>query len=174
MPTADPLRHQIELCRAPLHLPKQNAVLVGHITDEESEMSGMTAYYIHGQGSISIGKYNEEDEIFTPQYSTESEARLMSHQAKEFSEIDIERELSSVGKALLDAYDFAETGAMADKQAHVFSLQLLNGFTRSQTAEILNISVNTVDSHRISATEAARAAVAFVSLYDEKKTVDIL
>jgi hypothetical protein len=168
MASTSPLRDRRELDELPLYLPEQNAVLVGHITDDECEMVGMAAYYVHWRGGVYIGNYNELDNAFTPQYSTEIDERLMSHQVKAFADMDVETELSSIGKALLDAYDFSETDAMADKQAHVFALQSVNGFTRSQTADILNVSPSTVDSQRASATERADAAVAFATTYSEK------
>ncbi|WP_241430809.1 helix-turn-helix transcriptional regulator [Halalkalicoccus jeotgali] len=153
----------------PLYLPEQNAVLVGRIIDDESEMAGMAAYYVHWRGGVYIGNYNEADNAFTSHYSTKLEERMMSHQVKAFDDMEVEKELSSIGEALLDAYDFAETQAMADKQAHVFALQSMNGFTRSQTANILNVSPSTVDSQRASATKKADAAVAFTATYTEKK-----
>lgn len=168
MPTASPLQHQRELDELPLYLPEQNAVLVGRIIDDESEMAGMAAYYVHWRGGVYIGNYNEADNAFTPKYSTELEERMMSHQVRAFDEMDVEKELSSIGRALLDAYDFAETQAMPDKQAHVFALQSVNGFTRSQTAHILNVDPSTVDSQRTSATKKADAAVAFTTVYTEK------
>lgn len=168
MTTAAPLQHQEELDGLPLYLPEQNAVLIGRVTDEESDMSGMAAYYVHWRGGVYIGNYNEADEDFTPKYSTELDERMMSDQVKAFDEMDVEKELSSIGSALLDAYDFAETGALANKQAHVFALQSVHRFTRSQTAQILNVSANTVDTQRTRATEKADAAVSFTMSYNEK------
>lgn len=168
MPTANPLQNQRELDELPLYLPEQNAVLVGRIIDDESEMAGMAAYYVHWRGGVYIGNYNKTDNAFTPQYSTEIEERMMSRQVKAFDDMNLEKELSSIGEALLDAHDFAKTEAMAEKQAHVFALQSVNGFTRSQTADILNVSPSTVDSQRASATQKADAAVAFTTAYTEK------
>lgn len=128
----------------------------------------MAAYYVHWRGGVYIGSYNEADDALTPQYSTELEERMMSHQVKAFDEMDVQKELSSIGNALLDAYDFAKTQAIANKRAHVLALQPVNGFTRNQTAEILNVSPSTVDSQRTSATESADSATAFATIYAEK------
>lgn len=168
MSIASPLQHQTELDGLPLYLPEQNAVLVGRITDEETKMAGMAAYYVHWRGGVYIGRYDEQDDAFIPQYSTELEERMMSHQVKAFDDMDVRKELSSIGKALLDAYEFAETQALPDKQSHVFALQTVNGFTRSQTAEILNVSPSTVDTQRADAAEKADAAMAFATTYAEK------
>lgn len=171
MPTASPLQHQKELEELPLYLPKQNAVLIGRVIDDESKMSGMSAYYVSWRGSVHVGSYNEIDDAFTPRYSTYLEEPMMSHQVKEFNEMSVEKELSSIGKALLDAYDFEKTQAMPAKQAHVFALQSVNGFTRAQTAQVLNVDPSTVDSQSASAAQKADAAVSFVSTYS-KKTED--
>ena len=167
MTATEPLRDQRELDH-PLYLPEQNAVFVGRITDDDSEMSGMGAYYVHWRGGVYVGNYNETDSAFTPQYSTELDERMMSEQIVAFIEMDVETELSSIGEALLDAYEFAETGAMPDKQAHVFALKSVNGFTRSQTATVLNVTENTVDAQRQSAAGKADAALAFTTAYREK------
>lgn len=167
MTATDPLRNQREL-EHPLYLPEQNAVFVGRVTDDDSELSGMGAYYVHWRGGVYVGNYNEADSRFTPQYSTELDERMMSEQVVAFTEMDVGTELSSIGEALLDAYEFAETGAMPDKQAHVFALKSVNGFTRSQTATVLNVTENTVDTQRQSAAGKADAALAFTTAYRAK------
>jgi DNA-binding CsgD family transcriptional regulator len=51
----------------PRRLPDQDAVLVGRVVSDD-EFSGLTAYYIHGRGTILIGRY--ENQEFIPEYTS--------------------------------------------------------------------------------------------------------
>lgn len=157
------LRDRTELEGLPLYLPEQNAVLVGKVVDGASDVAEAAAYYVHWRGGVYLGSYDPADRAFGPRYAVEVESGVMSRQARAFAAMDAEVELSSVGEALLDAYDYAETGLLPDEQAHVYAL-LEHGFGRSDVADVLNVSPSTVDTQRYSATEKVEAAEAFVSL----------
>jgi DNA-binding CsgD family transcriptional regulator len=128
----------------PRRLPDQNAILVGRVTDD-GECAGFAAYYIHGRGSILLGRYKNRE--FIPEYTVECESRLMSACVREFSTADAEIERSSVGKALLQAWHFGDLTPLSHKQAHVYALREKAEFSRDETAAILNISPSTVDTH---------------------------
>lgn len=163
------LESQTEFGGVPVFLPEQNAVLVGRISDNESEMAGMEAYYVHWRGGVYIGNYNEADNAFTSEYSTEVSERTMSRQVKSFKEMDVDVELSDIGESLLDAYEFIETGAVSSGQGHVFSLQIVHNFTRNEVATILNSSPDTVDAQRRAAAKELENASDFLKLYNSKK-----
>ena len=164
-PTA--LKDQTEIEDLPLYLPEQNAVLVGKVLDGESDMANKVAYYVHWRDGVYLGSFDAEDRAFAPRYALEADSRIMSHQVEEFTQLDAQIELSTVGRALADAYDYAETELLPDKQAHVYALRE-HGFDRREIADILNVSPSTVDSQRYGATEKVEAAEAFVSLQREK------
>jgi DNA-binding CsgD family transcriptional regulator len=146
----------------PTYLPEQEAVLIGWVADEESEVSGQPVYYIHWRGSAFIGQYEAEDDTFSPMFSPDVESRVMSDQVHAVRKSEPKVELSSVGKALHNAWSLSSTGIIGKQQAHV--LALLNaGFSRSDVSTILNIEPSTVDSHRYDAEERTEAAEAFVS-----------
>lgn len=161
------LEERTEIEGLPLYLPDQNAVLVGKVEDGTADVAGKVAYYVHWRDGVYLGDYDAVDHTFTPEYELDAERRVMSHQAKAFSQLDAPVVLSSVGEALLDAYDYAETELLPDKQAHVYALREY-GFDRRDVATILNVSPSTVDSQRYGATEKVEAAEAFVSLRQEK------
>lgn len=161
------LRDRTELGGLPLHLPEGNAVLVGKVVDGESDVVDDAAYYVHWRDGVYLGTYDADDHAFAPLYAVEAESRVMSRQARAFAEMDAEIELSSVGEALLDAYDYAETGLLPDEQAHVYALRE-RGFDRKDVADVLNVSPSTVDTQRYSATDKVGAAEAFVSLRRQK------
>ena len=71
----------------------------------------------------------------------------MSACVREFSRADVETELSSVGKALLQAWHFGDLTPLSHKQAHVYALREKASFGRDETAAILSISPSTVDTH---------------------------
>jgi DNA-binding CsgD family transcriptional regulator len=146
----------------PTYLPEQEAVLIGWVVDEESEVSGQPVYYIHWRGSAFIGQYEPEDNTFSPMFSPDAESRVMSDQVHAVWESDPEVELSRVGKALQNAWSLSSTGIIGQKQAHVFAL-LSFGFSRSEISTILNIEPSTVDSHRYDAEERTEDAEVFVS-----------
>ena len=139
----------------PRRLPDQEAILIGRVSGD-SEFSGLAAYYIHGRGSILLGRY--EDREFVPGYSVECESRLMSACVREFSRVDVETELSSVGKALLQAWHFGDLTPLSHKQSHAYALREKAGFGRDEAAAILNISPSTVDTHLQRAKEKLAAA----------------
>lgn len=149
------ISEETEFDGLPRRLPDQGAVLIGRVSGD-SEFSGLAAYYIHGRGDIMIGSY--EDQEFMPEYTVECESRLMSACVREFSTADIETELSSVGKALLQAWHFGDLTPLSHKQAHVYALREKAGFSRDKTAAILNISPSTVDTHLQRAKEKLTAA----------------
>lgn len=143
----------------PRHLPDQDAVLVGRVISND-EFSGLAAYYIHGRGNILIGQF--ENQEFVPEYTIECESRLMSACVRELIRADIETELSSVGNALLQAWHFGDLTPLSHKQAHVYALREKGSFGRDETAAILNIAPNTVDTHLQRAKEKLAAAENFV------------
>jgi len=144
MPHQPTVSKETEFGGLPRRLPDQDAVLIGQVGGD-TEFNGLAAYYIHGRGSILLGRY--EDREFMPEYTIECESRLMSACVREFSRADIETELSSVGKALLQAWHFGDLTTLSHKQAHVYALREKAGFSRDETAAILNISPSTVDTH---------------------------
>lgn len=164
------LQERTELDGLPLYLPDDNAVLIGRVSDEESELAGQAAYYIHWRDGVHIGRYNVEDQAFTPELALEAESRLMAHQAKQLAQSGIGVELSSIGEALVDAYNYATKGGLPDKQAHVYALRK-HGFERQEIAEILNISASTVDTQRTSAQQKVEAAYSLVNL-DSSTDID--
>lgn len=128
----------------PRRLPDQNAILIGRVVGD-GEFSGLAAYYVHGRGDILLGTV--ENQEFIPEYTIEEESRLMSACVRAFSTADVETELSSVGNALLQAWHFGDLTPLSHKQAHVYALREKGGFSRDETAAILNISPSTVDTH---------------------------
>ena len=144
MPHQPAVSKETEFDGLPRRLPDQDAVLIGQV-GEDTEFNGLAAYYIHGRGSILLGRY--ENRELMPEYAIECESRLMSACVREFSRADIETELSSVGKALLQAWHFGDLTTLSHKQAHVYALREKAGFSRDETAAILNISPSTVDTH---------------------------
>ena len=146
---------ETELDGYPRLLPDQDAVLVGRVVDETGS-SDSVAYYIHGRGEILLGRY--ENREFMPESTVECESRLMSACVRAFSTADATVELSSVGKALLQAWHFGEHTPLSHKQAHVYALREKGGFSRDVTGAILNISPSTVDTHLQRASEKLTAA----------------
>jgi DNA-binding CsgD family transcriptional regulator len=146
---------ETELDGYPRLLPEQDAVLVGRVPDETGS-SGSVAYYVHGRGEILLGRY--ENHEFMPESTVECENRLMSACVRAFGTADAAVELSSVGKALLQAWHFGEHTPLSHKQAHVYALREKGGFSRDVTAAILNVSPSTVDTHLQRASEKLTAA----------------
>jgi len=155
MPHQPTVSEETEFEGLPRRLPDQDAVLIGRVTGD-GEFAGLAAYYIHGQGSILIGHYESQE--FKPEYTIECEGRLMSACVREFSTADVETELSTVGKALLQAWHFGDLTPLSHKQAHVYALREKAEFSRDETAAILNISPSTVDTHLQRAKEKLTAA----------------
>ena len=155
MPHQPTISEESEFGGLPRRLPDQDAVLVGRVVDD-SEFGSLVAYYIRGRGDILLGRY--ENREFMPGYSIGCESRLMSACVREFSRADVETELSSVGKALLQAWHFGDLTPLSHKQAHVYALREKAGFGRNETAAILSISPSTVDTHLQRAKEKLTAA----------------
>ncbi len=155
MPHQPTVPDEIEFDTFPRRLPDQSAVLIGRVTGD-SEFTGLAAYYIHGRGDILIGRYKNRE--FIPEYTVECESRLMSACVRAFSTADVETELSTVGKALLQAWHFGDLTPLSHKQAHVYALREKAGFSRDETAAILDISPSTVDTHFHRANEKLTAA----------------
>jgi DNA-binding CsgD family transcriptional regulator len=168
MPHQPTVSEETEFDGFPRRLPDQEAILIGRVGGD-SEFGGLAAYYIHGRGSILLGRY--ENREFIPEYSIECESRLMSACVREFSKADIETELSSIGKALLQAWHFGDLTTLSHKQAHVYALREKAVFSRDETAAILNISPSTVDTHLQRAKEKlaeAKNLVQFVQVDSEE------
>ncbi len=155
MPHQPTVSDETEFDGFPCRLPDQNAILVGRVVGDRP-FGGLTAYYVHGQGSILLGRYQSQE--FIPEYTIECESRLMSACVREFSTANAEIELSSVGEALLSAWHFGDLTPLSHKQAHVYALREKAGFSRDETAAILNISPSTVDTHLQRAKEKLTAA----------------
>ncbi len=155
MPHQPTVSDETEFDGFPRRLPDQDAVLVGRVSSD-GEFDGLAAYYIHGRGTVLLGQYRNRE--FIPEYTIESESRLMSACVREFSTADVDTELSSVGKALLQAWHFGDLTSLSHKQAHVYALREKAGFSREETAAILNISPSTVDTHLQRAIEKLNAA----------------
>jgi hypothetical protein len=167
MPHKPTVSEETEFEGLPRRLPDQDAVLVGRVIDG-SEFSSLVAYYIHGRGDILLGRY--ENREFVPAYTIDSESRLISACVREFSRADVDTGLSSVGKALLQAWHFGDLTPLSHKQAHVYALREKAGFGRDETAAILSISPSTVDTHLQRAKEklvAAKNLVRFVRVDPE-------
>ena len=168
MPHQPAVSKETEFDGLPRRLPDQDAVLIGQVGGD-TEFNGLAAYYIHGRGSILLGRY--ENRELMPEYTIECESRLMSACVREFSRADIETELSSVGKALLQAWHFGDLTTLSHKQAHVYALREKAAFSRDETAAILNISPSTVDTHLQRAKEKLTEAenlVQFVQVDSEE------
>ena len=155
MPHQPTISGEAEFEGLPRQLPDQDAVLAGRVVGD-SEFSSLIAYYIYGRGDILLGRYKNQE--FVPEYTIECGSRLMSACVREFSRADVETELSSVGKALLQAWHFGDLTPLSHKQAHVYALREKAGFGRDETAAILNISPSTVDTHLQRAKEKLTAA----------------
>lgn len=168
MPHQPTVSEETEFDGLPRWLSDQNAILIGRVGGD-TEFSGSAAYYIHGRGSILFGRY--ENREFMPEYTIECKSRLMSACVHAFSTADAEAELSSVGKALLQAWHFGDLTPLSHKQAHVYALREKADFSRDETATILNISPSTVDTHLQRAIEKLTAAenlVRFVRVDSEE------
>ncbi|PSP92479.1 sigma-70 family RNA polymerase sigma factor [Halobacteriales archaeon QS_1_68_44] len=155
MPHQPTISEESEFGGPPRRLPDQDAVLVGRVVDD-SEFGSLVAYYIRGRGDILLGRY--ENRELVPRYCIECESRLMSACVREFSRADVETELSSVGKALLQAWHFGNLTPLSHKQSHAYALRERAGFGRDETAAILSISPSTVDTHLQRAKEKLAAA----------------
>ncbi len=146
---------ETEFERYPRLLPDQEAVCIGRVR-RDTDSGESVAYYIHGRGEVLVGTYSDCE--FMPESTVACESRLMSACTHAFSTTGAEVELSSVGKALLQAWHFGEHTPLSHKQAHVYTLREKAEFSRDETAAILNISPSTVDTHLQRAREKLTAA----------------
>ena len=135
---------ETEFERYPRLLPDQGAVCVGCVR-RDTDSGESVAYYIHGRGETLVGTYSDRE--FMPESTVVCESRLMSACTHAFSTTSAEVGLSSVGKALLQAWHFGKHTPLSHKQAHVYALREKAEFSRDETAAILNISPSTVDTH---------------------------
>lgn len=161
MPHQPTVSEETEFDGRPRRLPDQNAILVGRVGGDTA-FSGLSAYYIHGRGDILLGRYTRGE--FLPEYAVGCESKLMSACVRALITADAETELSSVGKALLQAWHFGELTTLSHKQAHVYALRENAGFGRDETAAILNLSPSTVDTHLQRAREKLAAAKNLIRL----------
>lgn len=152
----------------PIHLPKQEAIYIGHIMSGSPEIEDADAYYIHPRHTVMLGSY--EHDSFTPEFSVDCESGVMSACVKAFADLDATVELSRVGDALIDAHILADTGILGDEQAHVYALREIHSFERGETVTVLNANPSTVDSHLRHARQNARAARIFVEQTEEMRT----
>lgn len=155
----------------PRRLPDQQAVLIGRVVDN-NEYTGLVAYYIHGRGSVLLGSYSNHE--FRPEYTIACDSRLMSACARAFQTVGVETELSSIGSALVQAWQFGEMTGLSHKQAHVYAFREKAGFARDETAAMLNISPSTVDTHLQRARDKLVAAANLVRLdrADSEELID--
>ena len=155
---------ETELGGLPLLIPDQEGVLIGCVEIGEPRM--LAAYYIHWRGHIMLGVY--EDGEFAPASTFEHESQIMANQVQALTTLDAEVQLSTIGRALLKAWHIADLSSLAQKEAHVYALRELAGFSRQLTADILNVSPSTVDSHLQVAKRKRREALNLLSLDQQK------
>jgi hypothetical protein len=60
MPYQPTVSKEPEFEGLPRRLPDQNAILIGRVPSD-GEFAGLAAYYIHGRGSILIGRYENQE-----------------------------------------------------------------------------------------------------------------
>ncbi|WP_435062827.1 RNA polymerase sigma factor [Halobaculum sp. EA56] len=148
----------------PEYLPKQEAVLIATVENETLESD--VAYYLHSRGELAIGEYDQPDDRFVPKQTVEVDSSVMSDTVQALLESGVEVTLSPVGKALNDAARLSEDGVLGKKQAHVYALRDIHGFSRGEAATVLNINPSTVDSQLYSARDRKDSAESFVDTLD--------
>lgn len=135
---------ETELNELPVLLPDQGGVLIGRV--ETGEPHGkLAAYYVHWRGHIMLGEYKDGE--LTPVSTFEHESQIMADQVRALTALDVEVALSTIGRELLKAWHVANLTSLGTKESHVYTLRGLGGFSRQRTADILNVSPSTVDSH---------------------------
>jgi len=155
MPHQPTVSEESEFDGLPDGSPDQDAILIGRVNGD-SEFNGLAAYYIHGRGSILLGRY--EDREFIPS-TVSTESRLMSACVREFSRADVETELSSVGNSLLQAWHFGDLTPLSHKQAHVYRAPREGRLQpRRNGCNPQYLAQSTVDTHLQRATEKLAAA----------------
>ena len=146
-----------EFDRFPLYIDKQQAVLVGRVSENaDSNLAGLPAYYQHSRGELIVGEYHDGE--FTSRQSLVANSRIMAANAAVFTELDMDVELSPIGEALTDTANLMEAGGIGSQQAHVYTLRDIHEFSRGETATILNVEPSTVDSHLYAAREKIEEA----------------
>lgn len=153
-----------ELGGYPLYIPKQEAILVGRVDGDE--LDSEAAYYLHSRGGVFLGDYADGDDAFVPRHAVECDSHVMSEHVRALDESGVVVTRSSIGDALADAHELSQDGVLGREQAHVYALRDLHGFSRGETATILNVSPSTVDSHLYRAREQKESAESFVDTHD--------
>ncbi|GAA0215630.1 hypothetical protein GCM10009000_033000 [Halobacterium noricense] len=149
----------------PEYLAKQEAVLIGTVENEQLESD--VAYYLHARGELALGEYDRSEERFIPKRTVESDSSIMSDTVQALLESGVEVTLSPIGEALNDAARLSGDDVLGKKQAHVYALREIYGFSRGEAATVLNISPSTVDSQLYSARDRKNSAESFVDTLDE-------
>lgn len=128
----------------PVYVKDQQAVLLGVLPNPSGRDDELAAYYIHWRGSALLGSYNENDGHFVPDLAIDNDGRTMGEAVEGLLETGETVNLSSVGDALVEAHELMEDG-VASKKAHINALYDA-GFTTLETAQLLNVDQNTVES----------------------------
>jgi hypothetical protein len=145
-----------------LYLDDQEAVLIGRVTETDSGLARQPAYYTAASGDVVIGSYDERRETVLPETSVKCDSRVIGDNARAFDRLSLDHELSALGTALVDAWELSQTDVLGVKQAHVYALCEVHGFSRSEAATVLGVQPSTVDSHRYAARDSAEDAKQFV------------
>lgn len=147
----------------PRYLERQKAVYIGRVTEEEYAEPRL-AYYLHSHDAIALGDIS--DDAFVPVHTLEAEPETMGEAAAVLDELPGTRtKLSDIGQALTDAHVLAQTDVLGVKQAHVWVIRTVYGFSQEDTAKILDIGFSTVSSHLSDARQNAQNAIDFVERY---------
>lgn len=149
----------------PEYIAKQEAVLIGTVESEQLESD--VAYYLHSRGELALGEYDRSEDRFISKQTVELDSSIMSDTVQALLESGVEVTLSPLGKALNDAVRLSADDLLGKKQAHVYALREIHGFSRGETATVLNISPSTVDSQLYSARDRKDSAESFVDTLDQ-------
>lgn len=145
-----------------LYLEAQEAILVGRITERGSDLAGLPAYYTSASGDVVIGSYDEQRGTVVPETAVDCDSRVIADNVHAFDRLSLDHELSALGTALVDAWELSQADVLGVKQAHVYALCEVHGFSRSETATVLGVQPSTVDSHRYAARDSVKDARQFV------------
>lgn len=149
----------------PLYIPRQKAVHIGQVTDEDVA-DIPNAYYLHSRDELFLGGYSEDG--FEPSYALDVDSPTMGAAADQFQTLaHLSPELSVIGIALCKAHTFAETHVLGIQQAYVYVLRDVYGFSQPDTAKILDIGVSTVSTHLADARANVEGARTLVEGLDE-------
>jgi len=165
MPYSPSTAGETEFDGLPVLLPDQEGVLIGRVEGEES-YGTLAAYYVHWRGHIVLGVCEEGE--FLPVTTVEQGSQIMADQVRILATLDTESELSNIGKTLLKAWHISDLTTLGTKEAHVYALREVGEFDRQLTADILNISSSTVDSHLQAAKRKRREARNLLSLEQDE------